>query len=136
MRRLALLAFLLAVSGCDAYDGRTSELELVVDQTRFTAGDEALVVLDNDTGEERTFSPCLGLVARRGEGYAPLGEPGGCPDIAATIRAGQSIPFRVRLPADLAPGMYAVALDPGMRTGVVGTSVGIVTGLFEVVPAE
>ena len=135
MRRLALLASLLAVAGCDAHDGRTSELELVVNETRFTAGDEALVVLDNDTGEERTFSPCLGIVTRRGGRYAPLGEPGVCPDIAATIRAGQSIPFRVRLPADLAPGMYAVALDPGMRTGVVGTSVEIVTGLFEVLPA-
>ena len=129
MRRLVLLAALLAVAGCDAHDGRTSRLELVVNQTRFTAGDEALVVLDNDTGEEKTFSPCLGLVARRGGEYAPLGEPNVCPDIAATIRAGQSIPFRIRLPADLPAGMYAVALDPRLPQG-------IVTGLFEVVPAE
>ena len=66
-------------------------------------------------------------MARSGGGYAPLGEPEVCPDIAATIRAGQSIPFR--LPADLPAGMYAVALDPRLPQG-------IVTGLFEVVPAE
>lgn len=123
--RLALVALsLLAVAGCDSNDGRASRLELVVNQTRFAPGDEALVVLDNDTGKAVSYLPCPSLLSARGQ----VVEPSSCSLAMTTIGPGQSVPFRVALPETLEPGTYAVVLVVSDRVGQVAT------GRFEVAP--
>ncbi|HEX9952503.1 MAG TPA: hypothetical protein VGB53_12095 [Rubricoccaceae bacterium] len=127
MRHLIPFVALLAIAGCDAHDGRTSRLELVVNQTRFTAGDEALLVLDNDTGQEQSYGPCLVLIGL--DANTPRPDDPACLDVLAIIQPGQSVPFRYQLPATLAAGTYVIALDRGEPGS-------IRTGRFEVIPAE
>ncbi len=128
--RLSLLALsLLALAGCDSGPGSASRLELVVNQTRFAPGDEALVVLDNDTGKAVSYSPCPVLnVARGRRPVAEVPSDGFCPSILARIEAGQSVPFRVALPETLEAGTYIVTI------GVDGQQGTAATGVFEVAP--
>ena len=129
--RLAL-PLLALIAGCDSFDGQSDALELVLEQTRYAPGDEVIVVLDNDTGREATYSPCLLLLgpdSRQTAADLPI-----CAAIAATIQPGQSIPLRFQLPADLEAGRYVLALDDGLALGR-GRTRAVLSGRFEVVAA-
>ncbi len=126
--RLALpLLTLVLLAGCDSFEGKANRLELVVGQTRYAAGDEVLVVLDNDTGREQSYGPCLVLIGPNTATPHPDDVP--CLDVLKIIQPGQSVAFRYRLPATLSAGTYVIALDRGQPRG-------IRSGRFEVVPAE
>jgi hypothetical protein len=128
------------LSGCDTHSGTASRLELVVSRLQFAPGDEVLLVLDNDTGEDQTYAPCEPALYRAVDvrHFAPVDpDVTFCEDVAVRIRPGQSVPFRFQLDDGLAEGTYAIALQVGEPAGPsAGQYSSVLSGRFEVATAE
>ncbi len=112
---LLILAVLLVLGGCDTFTGDLSDLQLVLDQPQYKAGQEAIVVLDNNADRAFTYDSCGPRVERKDGGVwlrvAPAPEV--CTADLRRVLPGHVVTWRGAVAETLTPGTYRFVLAVG-----------------------
>lgn len=101
-------AVITTLGACDAFTSELDQLRLALDSPQYAHGQEALIVLDNNSERSFTYSPCGPQLERQtGETWSRVEtDPVFCPSILVAVSPGDVVSFRREILNELEVGTY------------------------------